>query len=1074
MANRTLKAKISLLIIIVMMTSMIFNSGITVRAAELDENIIFGETADDSSFPESNEYINDNQDQIPDGSSETFFFEEGSDSNSQTDQNTSDSNNNSASAPALDYESLDSLDPEISDNPESKEVTENLTEDSDLNNSDLENSDLEALDPEALTSETTTLPDKNKDTFNTFPEDIDIIESPEEFIEEVELEELQVEDLPDEKELFAEYVDREFGVDYYEPEESSTANSRKGAPAKNYLNANEKIFYEKALELIQGVAAGEISSTGINYTAEELGLTSLSRKEVPALFDYVKDGSSWKYVINEAKRDQAMQDIQDQLSIDGTKVLNALCSDHPALLYWFGRSYQIGVSSFSSNTNGNSVNWTSDTAGTVDGVVEVRQFRIYLSVAFSYAVFEEGSTTSYYPSQADTVKTSATSAAVSNAQAIAESYASLGDYEKLLAFKEKICSMVTYNHTAAINSVDSMGSDPWELIYVFDNDPNTNVVCEGYSKAFQYLCDISTFTNDTEAISVTGTMDGGPHEWNVVQFEGKNYLTDVTNCDSEYFEVGHTGLFMKGYKSGSVSNGYVITRDQIDISATSYIPEEDISYIYDQGTLNLYSGKLDLLTLNNTDYSPDSHSTPAEITSQPVDAVAAVGKKVSFEVTAVGAKSYEWQYSTNNGSTWKNNWASTVTGTNTSKLTLPVKESWLSYKFRCAITGEDNNVIYSNPVMMIAKPSITSQPANVTAKVGDTINFQLTATGVSSYEWQYSTNNGSTWKTNWASTVKGTSTNKLTVPVKSNWINYLYKCVITGYDGSTVETNTVRVNEKLVINKQPVDALASVGNTVDFTVDASGVASYSWYFSSNNGRSWKTPTSTYIQGVNSETLTVKIKPYWINYLYKCVITGNDGTTIESDIVRVNEKLVINKQPVDVLASVGDTVDFTVDASGVASYSWYFSSNNGRSWKTPTSTYIQGVSSETLTVKIKPSWINYLYKCVITGNDGTTIESDIVRVNEKLVINKQPVDVLASVGDTVDFTVDASGATSYKWYFSSNNGITWKTPTSAYIQGVNSNTLTVYIKPTWINYQYKCIITGNDGSTIETDIVKVIG
>ena len=177
---------------------------------------------------------------------------------------------------------------------------------------------------------------------------------------------------------------------------------------------------------------------------------------------------------------------------------------------------------------------------------------------------------------------------------------------------------------------------------------------------------------------------------------------------------------------------------------------------------------------------------------------------------------------------------------------------------------------------------------------------------------------------------------------------------------------------------------------------------------------------------------------------------------------------------DVLASVGDTVDFTVDASGVASYSWYFSSNNGRSWKTPTSTYIQGVSSETLTVKIKPSWINYLYKCVITGNDGTTIESDIVRVNEKLVINKQPVDVLASVGDTVDFTVDASGATSYKWYFSSNNGITWKTPTSAYIQGVNSNTLTVYIKPTWINYQYKCIITGNDGSTIETDIVKVIG
>lgn len=111
---------------------MIFNSGITVRAAELDENIIFGETADDSTFQESNEDINDNQDQIPEGSSDTLFFEEGSDSNSQSDQNASDSNNNSASDSALDEESLDSLDSEISDNPESKEVTEDLPDEEEL------------------------------------------------------------------------------------------------------------------------------------------------------------------------------------------------------------------------------------------------------------------------------------------------------------------------------------------------------------------------------------------------------------------------------------------------------------------------------------------------------------------------------------------------------------------------------------------------------------------------------------------------------------------------------------------------------------------------------------------------------------------------------------------------------------------------------------------------------------------------------------------------------------------------------------------------------------------------------
>ena len=31
--------------------------------------------------------------------------------------------------------------------------------------------------------------------------------------------------------------------------------------------------------------------------------------------------------------------------------------------------------------------------------------------------------------------------------------------------------------------------DPWQLIYVFDDDPDTNVVCEGYAKAFKYEAD---------------------------------------------------------------------------------------------------------------------------------------------------------------------------------------------------------------------------------------------------------------------------------------------------------------------------------------------------------------------------------------------------------------------------------------------------------------------------------------------------------------------------------------------------------------------------------------------------------
>ena len=56
-------------------------------------------------------------------------------------------------------------------------------------------------------------------------------------------------------------------------------------------------------------------------------------------------------------------------------------------------------------------------------------------------------------------------------------------------------------------------------------------VCEGYSKAFQYLCDLSSFKDKVECHSVSG-VTSGPHMWNVVAMEdGYNYLVDVTNCD---------------------------------------------------------------------------------------------------------------------------------------------------------------------------------------------------------------------------------------------------------------------------------------------------------------------------------------------------------------------------------------------------------------------------------------------------------------------------------------------------------------------------------------------------------------
>lgn len=86
------------------------------------------------------------------------------------------------------------------------------------------------------------------------------------------------------------------------------------------------------------------------------------------------------------------------------------------------------------------------------------------------------------------------------------------------------------------------------IIGVFDNDPSTDVVCEGYAKAFQLLLNAL----DIDNVYVTGEGDGGDgnwggHAWNMVKMDdGEYYNFDVTWDDAgedrepryDYFAAG--------------------------------------------------------------------------------------------------------------------------------------------------------------------------------------------------------------------------------------------------------------------------------------------------------------------------------------------------------------------------------------------------------------------------------------------------------------------------------------------------------------------------------------------------------
>ena len=185
----------------------------------------------------------------------------------------------------------------------------------------------------------------------------------------------------------------------------------------------------------------------------------------------------------------------------------------------------------------------------------------------------------------DRTKTRKAAAAADNIDSIISRYANRSDYEKLSAYADEICALVEYDYDAAYDDTAfHTNVNPWTLINVFDGDAATNVVCEGYSEAYQYLCEETTFQGDIVCFSATGNY----HKWNIVRIDGVSYLMDVTHCD--YGDYAYRGPKFLGGGSGSVTEGYFIG---------------GFLYAYYEETLDVYgSGENSILKLSPIPYTP--------------------------------------------------------------------------------------------------------------------------------------------------------------------------------------------------------------------------------------------------------------------------------------------------------------------------------------------------------------------------------------------------------------------------------------------------------------------------------------
>ena len=303
---------------------------------------------------------------------------------------------------------------------------------------------------------------------------------------------------------------------------------------------------------IARVADGERTSTvfaGPISDLTEYGLIEKTKYESTELgYETVDEGNKQKVVTA----------LLEKLNLLGiTPALRALLADSPYELYWFNKTTSGGYNY--------SFQYVYDTDETGVCTIEVTDYTIRLAVSEKYATEKYEVTTEY----ADTVN-----AAIDNARAIVEAAEEYTDTGKLEYYLEQVCSLASYNSAAAHGGLPY--GDPWQIIYVFDGDPATKVVCEGYAKAFAYLCELSWFREEVEWYTVTGRTTEN-HMWNIVSLNGNNFLVDPTNCDDGTIGQGKQ-LFLAGYDSGSVDEGY-----------TFRCRRGSLTYYYDTNALSTFS-----------------------------------------------------------------------------------------------------------------------------------------------------------------------------------------------------------------------------------------------------------------------------------------------------------------------------------------------------------------------------------------------------------------------------------------------------------------------------------------------------
>ena len=399
-----------------------------------------------------------------------------------------------------------------------------------------------------------------------------------------------------------------------------------------------------------------------------------------------------------------------------------------------------------------------------------------------------------------------------------------------------------------------------------------------------------------------------------------------------------------------------------------------------------------------------------EITQQPKDASASIGKVVSTKVVANGdGLTYVWYVLDPGKTTYVK---SSVSGDTYSFKMTAEKDGRKVY---CIVTDSYGKSVVSDVATLDTSNvfEIVTEPKDAFVAEGTKATVSVAAVGKDlSYQWMIKEPNADSGDggEDWYNFGSDSATLQTPSVYDEMWV----MCVITNGDGDELTTRKaiIKPGTPLKITAQPQDAGVLNGEKVSTTVKAEGTdLTYTWYIK-DQGKTTFTKSS-----VSGNTYSYYMNEDKTGRQVYCIVKDSLGNSVQTRTATLYSTgpIVIIGQPQNASAPSGKAVSTTVVAEGEElTYEWWYADKSMEYFAK------SSITKDTYAFNMTAAKDGRKVYCVVSDKYGNTVTTDTATLTmssaESVKITTQPADVEVAVGKAATTKVVASGTgLTYTWF-----------------------------------------------------------